>query len=233
MPHIPFSQRPPRQFCCVIIPAFNEEARVGHVARLAVRCGLFSQVLVVDDGSTDNTANAARVTGAAVVSHMRNKGKPQAMLTGLTETRCPVVCFLDADLTGITPEHLAALVDPVIEGATPAALAVFSGGRLSTSLAQRIAPMLSGQRCLRRELLSNFTSWDTGFGIETALNDHLLKQGIKQTLVEWQGAGQVMKEEKRGLLPGFLSRLKMYFDILLTWLSTKGLRWLLARGRKR
>jgi hypothetical protein len=221
MENIPYSERAPRQFCSAIIPAYNEEERVGSVARLAVRCGLFAEVIVVDDGSTDGTDNAARVTGARVVAHARNKGKPAAMLTGLRESHCPVVCFLDADLLNVTDEHLAALVDPVVEGEASATLGVFRGGRAVTSIAQAIAPLISGQRCLQRELLDNFTEWNSGFGIETAINDHLRRQGVEQRIVYWIGAAQVMKEEKRGLLLGFLSRLRMYADILATWLRTK------------
>lgn len=221
MDQLPFSQRQPRPFCSLVIPAYEEEERVGYVAELAVRCGLFAEVLVVDDGSADGTADAARVTGARVVSHARNKGKPAAMLTGLKQSTCPVVCFIDADLVQVTPEHLAMLVDPVLDGEAQATIAVFRGGRAATSLAQRIAPLISGQRCLRRELLDSFTGWESGYGIETAINDHLRRLGVELRIVEWFGAGQVMKEEKRGLVRGFAARLAMYADIFVTWLKTK------------
>lgn len=221
MADLPFSQRQPRPFCSLIIPAYDEEARVGGVAQLCVRSGLFAEVVVVDDGSNDNTADAARVTGARVVQHGRNKGKPAAMLTGLKNTTCPVVCFLDADLLHVTTEHLVALVDPVLDGEVAATLGVFRGGRAATSLAQRIAPMISGQRCLKRELLDSFTDWHSGFGVETALNDYLRRIGVEQRIIEWYGAAQVMKEEKRGFIRGFVSRLIMYSDIAVTWLKTK------------
>jgi hypothetical protein len=199
----------------------NEEGRVEHVARLAVRCGLFAEVLVVDDGSRDGTADAARVTGARVISHGRNRGKPIAMRTGLESTTSPVVCFLDADLMNVTVEHLASLVEPVVEAKVQATLAVFKGGRLATTAAQKISPMISGQRCLMREVMESFNDWESGYGIETAINSHLCSLGIKQRITTWHGASQVMKEEKWGLARGILARIRMYWQIFVAWLRSK------------
>jgi glycosyltransferase involved in cell wall biosynthesis len=200
-----------------IICALDEAPRIGGVLAVALSSGLFDTVLVVDDGSRDNTAKVAAEAGAAVVSHAKNLGKARAMQTGVNATSAPVICFLDADLTGISSQHLRQLVEPVINGAAQAALATFAGGRAVTTMAQKVAPMISGQRCLRRELLDDFERWDCGFGIETELNAHLLRKGIKQQIVEWQGAGQVMKEEKRGWVNGFGARLRMYRDIVRSW----------------
>jgi glycosyltransferase involved in cell wall biosynthesis len=207
---------------CAIIPAFDEAGRVGKVAGLALASGLFNRVLVVDDGSTDQTAAHAQAVGVEVISHRVNQGKPAAMQTGLTATSEPVVCFLDADLTGITQTHLAALIEPVVSGRVQACLGVFRGGRLATTLAQRISPMISGQRCLRRELLLSFDGWHSGYGIETEINAHLLAQGVRQRIVEWHGAGQVMKEEKWGLWRGLRLRTRMYLQILHAWWRLRG-----------
>lgn len=207
--------------CCAIIPAYNEAGRIGNVVRTAVASKLFSIVLVVDDGSRDNTADEARQQGAIILQHDRNRGKPAAMRSGVSATAEGYICFIDADLTGVTRDHLAALVEPVAAGRQPAALAVFRGGRLATTLAQRISPMISGQRCLRRELLDGFSEWECGYGIETAINAWLRVQGVRQQIVEWHGAGQVMKEEKWGLWRGIITRARMYWHILRIWLKLR------------
>ena len=206
---------------CLIIPALNEEQRIVPVIVTARDSGLFSEVLVVDDGSTDRTAQAAEDCQVRVIRHERNQGKARAMQTGLTNTTAEIVTYLDADLLHITAEHIQSLLEPVVSGQSRAALAVFSGGRLATTLAQKITPMISGQRCLRRELLDDFDEWDTRFGIETSINNHLVQRGVEQLIIQWPGAAQVMKEEKRGCLAGWIARMSMYWDILKAWARSK------------
>lgn len=207
--------------CSLIIPAFNEAGRIGRVLDIALASQLFAEIVVVDDGSRDGTAKEAEREGVQAVIHEQNRGKARAMETGLANTEHPVVAFIDADLLAFTVEHLKLMVEPVVSGAQRATLAVFRGGRTATSLAQRIAPMISGQRCLRRELLDDFDGWHTRFGIETAINDHLRRLGIAQYLVVWEGAGQVMKEEKRGFWAGVLARIRMFWEIFVTWTRSK------------
>ena len=205
----------------LIIPALNEAERIGVVLQVALDSGLFSEIIVVDDGSNDGTAQAAEQPGVQVICHSVNKGKAVAMQTGIAASSGEVITFLDADLLNVTAVHLEELVRPVSSGEHRAALAVFRGGRMATSLAQKISPMISGQRCLLRSLLAEFNVWDSGFGIETALNDYLKRCGVIQEIVEWEGAAQVMKEEKRGLLQGFIARLKMFWEIFAAWIRAR------------
>ncbi len=95
----------------VIIPAFNEERSIELVLR-DIPGGLVSETVVVDNGSTDQTAQRARNRGATVVSEPR-RGYGRACLTGLEYARklCPsVVVFLDADYSDF-PSEMSALLD--------------------------------------------------------------------------------------------------------------------------
>jgi glycosyltransferase involved in cell wall biosynthesis len=84
--------------CCAIIPAYQEGLQVARVVRGALN--YTDEVLVVDDGSSDDTAEQARTAGAHVVSHERNMGKGVALLTGIcyaSERGYNTVITLDGD----------------------------------------------------------------------------------------------------------------------------------------
>src|SRR5207247_927886 len=87
-----------RQSIAVVIPAFNEEKHIGDVVR-RTRAKL-DHVLVVDDGSSDATASEARTAGADVIAHSENRGKGEAIKTGLRhwlDRQSTWVFILDAD----------------------------------------------------------------------------------------------------------------------------------------
>jgi glycosyltransferase involved in cell wall biosynthesis len=81
----------------VIIPAYNEEEGIASVVAAVRTVGAWREVLVVDDGSTDRTAERAGSAGARVVRHPYNKGNGAAVKTGVREAKGDVVLFMDAD----------------------------------------------------------------------------------------------------------------------------------------
>ncbi len=81
----------------IIIPAYNEGDAVGAVIRKAQAVRPDAEILVVDDGSADNTAHAAFAGGARVIRHPYNKGNGAAVKTGLRNAKGEVVLLLDAD----------------------------------------------------------------------------------------------------------------------------------------
>jgi len=209
---------------CVIVPAYNEASTVAAVIKVALAAGLGS-VLVVDDGSTDGTADAAQQAGAGVVRLGVNRGKGGALQAGALAADADVVVLLDADLVGLTPKHVRDLAGPVIAGEVDMTRGIFSGGRWRTSMAQRVTPQLSGQRALRRRALLDVPGLGTSrYGVEVAITRHAIRDNWRFVDVPMPGVSQVMKEEKRGFLRGLVVRARMYGNILgaLLGLRTKG-----------
>lgn len=98
MDETPTTSKPDARALSVIVPAYNEEAVIEKVARKILdRLGERDELLVVDDGSTDRTAERARKAGARVVSHPYNIGNGAAIKTGIRHGRGDVFVFLDGD----------------------------------------------------------------------------------------------------------------------------------------
>ena len=149
----------------VVIPAYNEEAGIGAVVAEMKARHPWREVLVVDDGSSDQTAARAGEAGARVVRHPYNKGNGAAVKTGIREARGEVVLLMDGDGQH-APEEAERLVagigafDMVIGARSAADQAATRalGNALFKALAswltgRRIHDLTSGFRAARRDLL--------------------------------------------------------------------------------
>jgi glycosyltransferase involved in cell wall biosynthesis len=199
----------------VIIPAYNEEERIGIVLDAVKKARLVDDILVVDDGSTDGTAEVAEAMGVKVIRNDQNMGKGGAIYKGFKNCQSEVFLFLDADLFGLQPEQVDQLIEPVLYDDWDMTVGIFTSGRLTTDLAQKVAPFLSGQRAIRRSLLEKINGLElTRYGAEIALTRYVHKNHVKIKEVELKDVSHVMKEEKLGLVRGFAERMKMYRDIV-------------------
>ncbi|GAA1617958.1 hypothetical protein GCM10009733_012850 [Nonomuraea maheshkhaliensis] len=205
----------------VVIPAANEADRIASTVKAAAALPGVDLVVVVDDGSSDQTGRVARAAGARVVRHSRNRGKAAAMETGAEAVRLldedaepRHLLFLDADL-GETAQAAAPLIEPVRAGTADMTIAVFStrvklGGhglvvRLSKEGIRRAtgfdaAQPLNGQRCLTRAAFEAARPLAHGFGVETALTIDLLRRGYRITEVEVEMAHRATGTDWRAQL---------------------------------
>lgn len=103
-------------FVSVVIPALNEEEPIGDVVRAILATGVPREVIVVDNGSTDATAERARAAGARVVVEPR-RGYGRACRAGINAIsgECDIIVFLDGDGSDC-PEFMGQLVEPIIAG---------------------------------------------------------------------------------------------------------------------
>jgi glycosyltransferase involved in cell wall biosynthesis len=203
--------------CGILIPAFNEEKTVARIVQIALESQL-GPVLVVDDGSGDNTAVVAEQAGATVLKLPKNLGKGGAVFEGSSALQTDVVLLIDADLTGLNVQHLKALAEPVMTKRAEMTRGVFTGGRWATTAAQQLTPVLNGQRAIVREKLVQVPGLrESRYGIEVAITNYAKRQSWRTVDVALPNVSQVMKEEKRGLWQGLKYRLWMYADILRTY----------------
>ena len=101
------------------------------------------------------------------------------MKAGAAETECSILVFLDADLIGLKSKHIEDLLEPVRSGRTAMSIGVFSEGRVSTDLAQKIAPSLSGQRAVRKSLFDAVPKLEASrYGVEVALTQYAEHHGV-------------------------------------------------------
>lgn len=207
-----------------IVPAYNEERRIKLVLNTLAQSPSIGDIIVVSDGSTDGTYEAAAGhNGAKAIKLPQNVGKGGAMVAGAKCTDADVIAFFDADLVGLTPLHVEALVQPVLDGRSDMSIGVFKQGRRCTDWAQKIAPYISGQRAIRREdFLSAPGLEGTRYGVEVSLCRYARSRGLNTVMVPLPGVTHPMKEEKLGLLRGVIARWKMYWDILKLVVRTPG-----------
>lgn len=194
-----------------IVPAHDEEATVGGVVRTLVSSGAFREVIVADDGSDDRTAEEARAAGARVVAHGRNMGKGAALVSGVAATDSRVVCFFDADLRGLKPEHAKELIGPVVDGRVAMNVGLVDRGAAVFRLARRL-PLVSGQRAMLKEVFDLTPRKHlTGYGVEAALDYACQVNGFRVGVVSLRGVSAKTKLRKVGLFRGLVQYVHMWF----------------------
>lgn len=198
-----------------VVPAYNEAGRIRRVLETLTATPEVQEVLVVSDGSTDGTyEEACRVPGVHAIQLKRNKGKGGAMREGAERTNADVLIFFDADLIGLTSEHVRDLLHPVCNGNADMATGIFKGGRWATDIAQTFSPGITGQRAIRRDVFLQIPGLDTvGYGIELAITYYVRHNGYQSERVVMRGVTHPMKEEKLGPFKGTLSRAQMYWQM--------------------
>jgi glycosyltransferase involved in cell wall biosynthesis len=205
----------------VVIPARDEAPRVAGVLAPLATTAWIDERIVVDDGSTDGTGDVAMCyPGVQVVRLPENLGKGAALWAGVHRATSDIVVFLDADLLGFRADHVARLVRPLIaHPELSMTIGRFVDGRLATDVSQALAPILNGQRALRREFIERLPDLsELRYGVETFLTRYARKIGAHVRTVRLPGLTQVLKEEKAASLDAAAQeRIAMYLEAVNGW----------------
>jgi polyisoprenyl-phosphate glycosyltransferase len=215
--------QPRKPFIAAIIPTYNEERNVAGVLEALHLSDILDEIIIVDDGSVDKTIEIVRKFAEKdprmrLIRHERNQGKGQAVLTGWTATTAPYLLLLDADLHKLGPEHVLALMTPVLEHQADMTLGLFWGGHINTDISSWSMPFLTGQRGLRSEILKYIShEAAAGYGFEVALTIAANQQGYHKRFVPLKGVWHPPSEFHRGGWNGLIWRFRMYAQIIRGW----------------
>ncbi|UMZ73937.1 glycosyltransferase family 2 protein [Natranaerofaba carboxydovora] len=227
------------KFISVIIPAYNEGDLIYKTVSGAKSVPLINQVLVIDDGSSDNTSLEAKRAKAEILRIDSNKGKGNALNTGLQYATEDIIAFIDADL-GVSSCELIELAGPVINNEVDISIAKFkktnnSKGfgfvRFLASLCvylitgKYISAPLSGQRVMTKLAATTIFPLEKDFGVEIDGTIKALKN--KLTIKEVEVNMNHRKTTRD--LDGFLHRVNQGYQIFKTVL----LKHLLQRAEEK
>ena len=205
-----------------IVPAYNEEATLKEVLSVLKATPSIQEILVVSDGSTDGTVDIARGMGLRTIHLRENQGKGRAMAIGVAHTDAEILLFVDGDILNLTADLLQRLIEPVLSGRSDMNVGIRHRGWVTNEIHRRTGPLLSGIRCLRREVFESVPeSHQEGFAIETGLNWACRQLGCRLTTAVMYRLKHLVKEKKRGFVQGSRARFRMYGAVLGAYLRLR------------
>lgn len=195
----------------VVMPARDEVLTVAGNVAAARGCRYVREVIVVDDGSSDATAEVAGAAGAKVIAREAARGsKAHAMAAGVAATDADAILFVDADCTGLTAAHLDAICEPFVAGRAILSLGAFDYGPFWNPIVLACPP-LSGERIVPRWVFEAIAAPNLdGYTIEVRINEVVCEARLPIVARTLHGVSHRTKRDKHGRRDGLRRTWWMY-----------------------
>lgn len=234
----------------IVIPAKNEASAIGGVVASAIAAWPDAEIIVVDDGSDDSTAELARAAGATLVQHPESLGNGAAVKAGARVAQGDIIAFMDGDGQH-DPKELSPLLQKLDEGYHMAVGARDSGshanmGRLfangfyngvaSLLIGRKILDLTSGFRVARAKFFKEFLYLlPNGFSYPTTITMAFLRSGYPICFVPITAASRVGKSHIRPIRDGIrfmviIFKITTLYSPLKIFLPVSGLFFLVGLG---
>jgi glycosyltransferase involved in cell wall biosynthesis len=202
-----------------VVPARNEVETVASVVEVCRSSRYVREVIVVDDGSTDGTGEAALAAGAKVVRRDPDDGsgsKAHAMAAGVAASDADWIVFADADLLGFHVRHLDAICRPAVEGRAVMSMGTFDY-RWWNPLVLRFPPT-TGERIVPRWVFEAIPPDRLdGYTVELVMTAVVAQRRLPAVVRVMDGVTHRTKRDKFGLVEGYRRTWRMFWDLWALW----------------
>ena len=199
----------------VIVPAYNEARNIINVLCTLKKVPAIKEIIVVDDGSTDNIVRLVRKTGGArVITIPKNVGKTWAVIRGIAEAEHSIIMLCDADLINLKEHHVTDLIAKYCEGFDMVIMDKGSQPWIFRNLLKS-APAVSGTRMLDKNYFNEVPFKETDrFQFEIRINDYFLEKGLSIAITPADEIYDPRKFVKYPFLKGLILDLKGGLEVL-------------------
>lgn len=215
-----------------VVPVYNEADLIVNTIVNLKKIKYIDEIVVVNDGSTDNTLDVVNGLNISLIDLKNNYGKGYAIKTAINELEYDYIAFVDGDL-GDTSIEVKSLILPIINGEADVSIAKFSNRGTMTNTKggfgivkkfakkgvyiftnKELDSSLSGQRVYKKEVIDRINYIPNNFGIEVAMTIQTLNMGFSILEVPVTMAHRYSQRN----LKGFLHRGRQFVDILKTFI---------------
>ena len=205
----------------VVIPARNEEKHIAKVIELVRKCSLIDEIVVINNNSSDRTAEIATEAGAKVYL-CKKVGKGNAMSLGLKKAKGDIILYADADIENYGEDFISKMITPILDGKYSFVKSTFdrSQGRVTTLVAKPLLELtypklakfhqpLSGIIAGKRNLFERMT-FEKDYGVDIGILIDAYKLGAKVKEVDigkiendsqdWRNLVDMSKQVTRAIL---------------------------------
>ncbi len=209
-----------------VVPAYNEENTIGNVLNALKSCNLINEIIVINDGSTDRTAEIVKQHNIRIVNINNNIGKGQAIKRVCSNLKTDILFLCDADLIGFKQYHIKKILEPILEGKAIMSIGLRDYGKLQNFLVyMKIFPLISGERAIVypvfKEILKS--KYFYGYGMEAVMNHYCKKNKLpaESRVLSYNQIWKTKKFKRGGIMALIKQSLHIWYVCFMLKVKSK------------